>query len=154
MTTCASISSSSSSLTIPVHQRYRYAHETGDYVNVTLPEVKLLLGCRKRIRDYRVSKIDLCEPCVGLIAKWREIPYRMSNNRDYVWQIPIGDSSLSLFVTCVTLVTTIIGAIFIGHTIRTNALQSHPKEDWDNECKYINNFVSLLSNFYQWMFYN
>ncbi|KYN41337.1 Phosphatidylinositol-glycan biosynthesis class X protein [Trachymyrmex septentrionalis] len=129
VTTCASISLSSSSLTIPVHQRYQYAYETGGYVNVTLPEVKLLLGCRKRIKDHRVSKIDLCEPCVGLMAKWREIPYRMSNNRDYVWRIPIGDSSLSLFVTCATLVTTIIGAIFIGHAIRTNALHSHPKED-------------------------
>jgi len=129
VTACASVSSSSSSLTIPIHQRYRYARETGGYVNVTLPEVKLLLGCRQRIRDHRVSKIDLCEPCVGLMAKWREIPYRMLNNRDYVWPIPVGDSSLSFFVTCATLLTTIIGAVFIGHAIRTNALQSRPKED-------------------------
>lgn len=129
VTTCASINSSASSLTIPVHQRYRYARETGDYVNVTLPKPKLLLGCRKRVRDHRVSKIDLCEPCVGLMAKWREVPYRMSNNREYVWPIPVGDSSLSLFVTCATLLTTIVGAIFIGHAIRTNASQSHAKED-------------------------
>ncbi|XP_071576584.1 phosphatidylinositol-glycan biosynthesis class X protein [Temnothorax nylanderi] len=129
VTTCASISSSFSSLTIPVHQRYRYAHETGGYVNVTLPEPKLLLGCRERVRDHRVSKIDLCEPCVSLMTKWREIPYRMSKNREYVWPIPVGDLSLSLFVTCATLLTTIIGAIFIGHAIWTNADQSHPKED-------------------------
>lgn len=130
VTTCASVSSSSASLTIPVHQRYRYAGESGGYVNVILPDVKLLLGCRKRLRDHRVSKIDLCEPCVGLVAKWREIPYRMSNERDYVWPIPVGDSSLSLYVTCATLLTTIIGALFIGHAIRTNApSQSHPKED-------------------------
>jgi len=96
---------------------------------VSLPEAKLLLGCRERIRDHRVSKIDLCEPCVGLMTKWREIPYRMSNNRDYVWPIPVGDSCLSLFITCVTLLTTIIGAIFIGNAIRANASQSHPKED-------------------------
>ncbi|KAL6258332.1 hypothetical protein P5V15_010418 [Pogonomyrmex californicus] len=130
VTICASIHSSSSSLAIPIHQRYRYAHETGGYINVTLPEIKLLLGCRERIKDYRVSKIDLCEPCVGLVAKWREIPYYMLNNRNYVWPIPVGDSSLSLFVTCATLLTTVIGAVFIGLAIRTNVLdQSHPKED-------------------------
>ncbi|XP_011862211.1 PREDICTED: uncharacterized protein LOC105558899 isoform X2 [Vollenhovia emeryi] len=129
VTTCAPVSSSSSSLTIPVHQRYRYARDTGDYVNVTLPQPRLLLGCRARVRDHRVSKIDLCEPCVDLVAKWREIPYRMSRNCDYVWPIPVGDSSLSLFVTCATLLTTIVGAIFIGRAIRTNASQSHPKED-------------------------
>ncbi|KYM95666.1 PREDICTED: uncharacterized protein LOC108780134 [Cyphomyrmex costatus] len=128
ITTCASINSSSSSLTIPIHQRYRYAHKSGDYVNVTLPEVKLLLGCRKRIRDHRVSKIDLCKPCVELMAKWREIPYHMSNNRNYIWPIPVGDSSVSLFVTCATLLSTIVGAIFIGYAIRTNTLH-HSKED-------------------------
>ncbi|XP_012523233.1 uncharacterized protein LOC105829123 [Monomorium pharaonis] len=131
VTTCTSVSSSfSCSLTIPIHQRYRYARETGGYVNVTLPLARLLLGCQQRIRDHRVSKIDLCEPCVGLMAKWREIPYRMLNDHDYVWPIPVGDSSLSLLVTCATLLTTIVGAIFIGHAIWTNATsQSHPKED-------------------------
>ena len=134
VTTCASVSSSSSSsLIIPIHQRYRYARETGGYVNVTLPMVRLLLGCRQRIRDHRVSKVDLCEPCVSLMAKWREIPYHMSNNRDHVWPIPVGDSSLSLFVTCATLLTTIVGGLFIGHAIWTYASQSHPKEDWGSK---------------------
>lgn len=148
VTTCASINSSSSTLIIPVHQRYRAARETGGYVNVTLPEPKLLLGCRERVKDHRVSKIDLCEPCVGLMAKWREIPYRMSKNRAYVWPIPVGASSLALFVTCATLLTTIVGAIFIGHAIRTNALQNHPKEDWDNlRVKYTDKFIRF-THFY------
>lgn len=129
VTACTSISLSSSSLVIPLHQRYRYARETGGYVDVIVPEPKLLLGCQERIRDHRVSKTDLCEPCVSLATKWREIPYRMLNNRAYVWPIPVGNSSLSMFVTYVTLLATIIGAMFIAHAIRTNASKNHSKQD-------------------------
>lgn len=129
VTACASVSSSSSNLMIPLHQRYRYAHETGGYVDAIVPEPKLLLGCQKRLRDHRVSKTDLCEPCVSLAVKWREIPYRMSNDRTYVWPIPVGDSSLSTFVTYITLLVTVIGAIFIARAIRTNTLKNHSKED-------------------------
>ncbi|KAL0113299.1 hypothetical protein PUN28_012451 [Cardiocondyla obscurior] len=128
VTSCSSINSSLSNLIIPIHQRYRYAVETGGYVNITLPKPKLLLGCQKRVRDHRVSKIDLCEPCVSLMVKWREIPYHISNNFEYVWPIPVGNSSLSLFITCITLLTTFAGAIFIGDAILTNT-RSHPKED-------------------------
>lgn len=131
VTTCGHVSRSSSScmLTIPVHQRYQYARETGSYVGVLLPEPQLFLGCRGRIKDHRISKMDLCEPCVSLTTKWRQIPYHMSRNRDYVWSIPIGDSSLSMLVTFVTLSATIVGAIFIAHAIRTNAPNNHRKED-------------------------
>ncbi|EZA50528.1 hypothetical protein DMN91_009936 [Ooceraea biroi] len=125
VTTCASLSrtknhQSWSILTIPVHQRYQYAHETGGYANVTLPMPKLLLGCQERIKEYRVSKTDLCEPCVDLATKWREIPYRMLSSRDYIWPIPVGNKSVSLFVTCITLSATVIGAIFIGYAMRTS----------------------------------
>lgn len=129
VTACASVSSSSSNLMIPLHQRYRYAHETGGYVEAIVPEPKVLLGCRERIRNHRVSKTDLCEPCVSLAVKWREIPHRMLNDRAYVWPIPVGDSSLSTFVTCITLLATVIGGIFIAHAIRTNISKNHPKED-------------------------
>jgi len=113
-------------LSIPVHQRYQYAHEIGGYVNVTLPMPKLLLGCRERIKEYRVSKTNLCEPCVNQAIKWREIPYHMLSNHDYIWLIPIGNTSISLFVTCVTLSVTIIGAIIIGYAMRIN---NRAKED-------------------------
>ncbi|XP_029157790.1 uncharacterized protein LOC114930200 [Nylanderia fulva] len=128
VTACASVRSSSTNLMIPLHQRYRYAHETGGYVDATVPDPKLLLGCRERLRDHRVSKTDLCEPCVSLAVKWREIPYRMLNYHTYVWPIPVGDSSLSTFVTYTTLLATVIGAIFILRAIRTNTL-NHAKED-------------------------
>ncbi|XP_072745690.1 phosphatidylinositol-glycan biosynthesis class X protein [Anoplolepis gracilipes] len=129
VTTCAPVSSSLSTLMIPLHQRYRYARETGGYVDVIVPEPKLLLGCRERVRDHRVSKLDLCEPCVNLAIKWREIPYRMSNDRTYVWPIPVGNSSISTFVTYGTLLATIIGAIFIANAIRTNISKNHSKQD-------------------------
>lgn len=130
VTTCGQVSSSSCVLTIPVHQRYQYARETGGgYVGVTLPEPQLLLGCRGRVKGHRVSKTNLCEPCVGLATKWRQIPYRMSSNRNYVWSIPIGDSSLSALVACVTLSVTIVGAIFIARAIHANASKSRQKKD-------------------------
>ncbi|XP_070162651.1 phosphatidylinositol-glycan biosynthesis class X protein [Polyergus mexicanus] len=129
VTACTSVSLSSSSLVIPLHQRYRYARETGGYIDAIVPEPKLFLGCRERLKDHRVSKTDLCEPCVSLAIKWREIPYRMLNDRAYVWPIPVGDSSLSTYVTYVTLLATVIGAIFIAHAIRINTLKNHSKQD-------------------------
>lgn len=128
VTTCSSVNLSLSSLMIPLHQRYRYARETSGYIDAIVPEPKLLLGCQKRIRDHRVSKTDLCEPCVNLAIKWREIPYHMLNDRTYVWPIPVGDSSLSTFVTYVTLLATIIGAIFIAQAIRTNISKNYSKK--------------------------
>lgn len=131
VTTCASVSLSSNCiLTIPVHQRYQYARETGGYVVVTLPKPKLLLGCQERVRGHRVSKTDLCQPCVNLATKWREIPYSMSSGSNYAWAVPVGDSSLLTLVTCATLSATIVGAILIARAIRTNVSSNdHQKKD-------------------------
>jgi len=130
VTACTSVNRTKNqswfTLSIPVHQRYQYAHETDDYVNVTLPMPKLLLGCRERIKEYRVSKTNLCEPCVNQAIKWREIPYHMLSNHDYIWPIPVGNTSISLCVTCVTLSITIIGAIIIGYAMR---ISNRTKED-------------------------
>lgn len=60
-----------------LHQRYQRARDHENYVNVTLPNPKLLLGCRERIKEYPVSKINICESCAKLIYKWREIPFHM-----------------------------------------------------------------------------
>lgn len=129
VTTCASINSSSSTLMIPLHQRYQYARETDSHIDVIVPKPKLLLGCQKRIKDHRVSKTDLCSPCENLVTKWREVPYRMSNDLDYTWSMPIGDSSLSMFVTYITLLATLIGAIFTGRAILNNASNDYQKTD-------------------------
>ncbi|XP_020295909.1 uncharacterized protein LOC109860902 [Pseudomyrmex gracilis] len=129
VTSCASISSSSFNLTIPLHQRYHYACETSDYVKVYVPRPKLLLGCYRRIRDHRVSKINLCQPCVGLATKWREISYRILNNHNYIWLIPVGNLLFSTFVTCITLLITIIGAVFVGYAIWANTLKNRKKKN-------------------------
>lgn len=134
VTTCAPVRRTKdnqawSTLTIPVHQRYHYAQKSGSYVTVTLPTPRLLLGCQERIREYRVSKINLCEPCVDLATKWREIPYRILSDHARTWTTPIGNTSSSLFVTCVTLTVTVIGAMFIGCAMRAS---SRAKEDWNN----------------------
>ncbi|KAH0956060.1 hypothetical protein HN011_010902 [Eciton burchellii] len=70
-------------LSIPIHQRYQYARETGGYANTTLPMPRLLLGCREKIKEYRVSKLNLCKPCINQTTKWREIPYFLMNDNDY-----------------------------------------------------------------------
>ncbi|EFN85106.1 hypothetical protein EAI_14902 [Harpegnathos saltator] len=130
VTTCGSIMSLSSYiLTIPVHQRYQYSRETGGSVSVTLPMPRLLLGCQKRLKDHRISKINLCDPCVGLAAKWREIPYNVSNSESYEWSIPVGDSSLLTLVTYVTLLFTAVGAILIVCAIHVNVSKNHLKQD-------------------------
>ncbi|XP_014488731.1 PREDICTED: uncharacterized protein LOC106751940 [Dinoponera quadriceps] len=130
VTTCGSVVSSSSCvLIIPVHQRYQYARKTGGYVNVTLPMPRLLLGCQERLKDHRVSKINLCEPCVDLATKWREIPYTVLNGGDYEWSVPVGNSSLLTFVIYVTLLFTVVSAIFIASAIHVNASKNRQKED-------------------------
>lgn len=134
VTTCRSvISLSSCTLTIPVHQRYQYAQEIGSYVILTLPMPRLLLGCRERLKDRRVSKIDLCEPCVDLATKWREIPYIVLNDDGYeniaTWSIPVGNSSFLTLVTYVTLMFTVVGAVCIASAIHINASKNRRKED-------------------------
>lgn len=77
---CSHLTNVKSTLKLPVHQRYRYAGVNDKYINISLPDPKLLLGCRKRLKEYRISKIDLCSPCVDIVPKWREIPYLILNN--------------------------------------------------------------------------
>jgi phosphatidylinositol glycan class X len=114
-------------LSIPIHQRYQYARETGGYANTTLPMPRLLLGCREKIKEYRVSKLNLCKPCINQTTKWREIPYFLMNEYDYIWEIPLGNTSISRSVIFVTLSVTIIAAIIIGYTMQTN--HYHKKQD-------------------------
>ncbi|XP_032683883.1 uncharacterized protein LOC116850105 [Odontomachus brunneus] len=121
------ISLSTITLTIPVHQRYQYAQESGGYVNVTLPMPGLLLGCQERLKNHRVSKINLCEPCIDLAAKWREISYTVWDN--YTWSMPVGNLSLLTLVSYVTLIITVLSAVLIAYSIRVNALRNHRKED-------------------------
>lgn len=66
-------------LSVPIHQRYHAPLEDKNYINVTLPKAKLLLGCKQRLRNFPVSKIDLCSPCVDLSIKWREITYKTAS---------------------------------------------------------------------------
>lgn len=80
VTTCLPLIGTNSTFKLPIHQRYQYATESNGYITIALPEPRLLLGCKERIKEYRPSKIDLCSPCVELVPKWREISYIMVNS--------------------------------------------------------------------------
>lgn len=129
VTVCGPVNLASSVLRIPIHQRYQYARKNGGYVNVILHKPKVLLGCKDRVKNHRVSKINLCEPCVNLAVKWRNIPYNMTIKQDNTWLIPVGDSSLLPLISCVTLLITIIGAIFVARAIWMNASKKQKKKD-------------------------
>lgn len=73
---CTALNFDATTLNLTIHQRYQRAKEKEDYANVILPFPKLLLGCKKRIKEYQVSLIDLCDSCVGFAIKWREISYQ------------------------------------------------------------------------------
>ena len=77
ITICSSSIGTKTTLKLPIHQRYLYVNENSSHSTVTLQKPSLLLGCKKRIREHRTSKIDLCSPCVQLVSKWREIPYKV-----------------------------------------------------------------------------
>lgn len=112
---------------LPVHQRYQYASSINRYMNITLPKPKLLIGCKKRINEYRVSKIDLCSPCVELVPKWREIPYVMYTK--HVWTVPVGDTTTLSAVTYITLLLTILCTIYLMRTIWRPMPRQHQKEE-------------------------
>lgn len=76
VTICSRLTSTKLNLEVPVHQRYRLANPAGQPFNVTIPKPKLLIGCKDRVKDHRVSKIQICWPCVDFSKKWREIPYK------------------------------------------------------------------------------
>lgn len=75
VTICKRLQGSDTILTLPIHQRYQDATPDGGYVDVTLPKAQLLVGCKSRLKEHRVSKIDLCSPCVDLVPKWRTVSY-------------------------------------------------------------------------------
>lgn len=128
---CSRLTNIESTLKVPVHQRYRYASVNDKYINISLPDPKLLLGCRKRLKEYRISKIDLCSPCVDVVPKWREIPYVMVNNKDMEneWTIPIGETTMLPLVTYTTLLLTILCTIFLIHTIWKSMPKQHLKKE-------------------------
>ncbi|XP_015597310.1 phosphatidylinositol-glycan biosynthesis class X protein-like [Cephus cinctus] len=128
VTVCSLLNNITSILTIPIHQRYQNAREGGGYINVSLPSPKLLLGCKERVKGYRVSKVELCLPCADLVTKWREIPY-YSTTCNYVWQVPVGDLSHLTLVTNVTLLLTSLGALFALKRIWSNRSSRSKKEN-------------------------
>ncbi|XP_076245187.1 GPI alpha-1,4-mannosyltransferase I, stabilizing subunit [Calliopsis andreniformis] len=124
VTICSPLISTNFTLKLPIHQRYQYASKNSSYMTIILPKPILLLGCKDRIKEYRISKIDLCSPCAEVVTKWREIPYIM-DTKDVVWTIPVGNSSLLSTVICTTILATILLTIFLMKTI----WKSTPKMD-------------------------
>ncbi|KAK0174776.1 hypothetical protein PV327_010506 [Microctonus hyperodae] len=112
LTICNQFNNGINILNVKLHQRYQRARDHESYVNVTLPNPKILLGCRERIKEYPVSKIDICESCAKLIYKWREIPYHMKS-QPYTWVIPVGKLSQRNYVTWITLFACALGTILI-----------------------------------------
>ncbi|OAD59362.1 hypothetical protein WN48_09193 [Eufriesea mexicana] len=127
VTICSHLTSIESTLKLPIHQRYQYANENNRYINITLPKPKLLLGCKERIKEYRVSKIDLCSPCVEIIPKWREIPYIM--NIENLWTTPVGEASMLRVVTYITLILTTLCTVLLMQTIWNSIPKQHLKRD-------------------------
>ncbi|XP_051154493.1 phosphatidylinositol-glycan biosynthesis class X protein, partial [Leptopilina boulardi] len=77
VTVCSRLIGSNVILTLPLHQRYHEPREGGGYIEIKLPKPKLLIGCEERIKEHRVSKVELCSPCSELVDKWREISYNL-----------------------------------------------------------------------------
>ncbi|KAF7379400.1 hypothetical protein HZH66_014771 [Vespula vulgaris] len=128
ITFCSLINNGTCIASLPIHQRYQYPKENGDYENIILKKPILLIGCKQRIKEYRVSKIDLCPLCANMMIKWREIPY-VIDEIDYIWTVPIGNTSFLPCVTCITLLTTIIGTVFLMGTIWKTMSKEHLKKN-------------------------
>nr|XP_033340647.1 phosphatidylinositol-glycan biosynthesis class X protein-like isoform X1 [Megalopta genalis] len=128
VTICSPLTSKKFIFNFPIHQRYQYASDNNKYMNITLPKPNLLLGCKKRIKEYRISTIDLCPPCVEVVNKWREIPYIMDTG-NVTWTIPVGNSSILTTITYTTLISTILCSLFLMKTICKSAFIKHEKEE-------------------------
>ncbi|XP_046744315.1 phosphatidylinositol-glycan biosynthesis class X protein [Diprion similis] len=114
-------------LALPIHQRYRFSQEYGGYIAIDIPQPKLLLGCKERLKDYRVSKIDLCSPCVHLALKWREVPFKMKFS-EKVWLIPVGNTTYLNCVSYVTLLVTGLGAAAVLQTMLSlRSISGYPR---------------------------
>lgn len=128
VTICSLLVDTQSTLKFPIHQRYQYPSENNTYMTITLPKPKLLLGCKERIKELRVSKIDLCSPCVEIVPKWREILYIM-DTEDVVWAIPVGNLYMSTIVTHITLSLTTLCTLFLIYRIWKAVPSTHEKNE-------------------------
>ncbi|XP_043272981.1 uncharacterized protein [Venturia canescens] len=128
ITVCGPLKKSDNFLSLLLHQRYRMPQENTPYVNITLPGPVLLLGCEERIKEYSVSKIDLCTPCVDFSLKWREIPYKMIKE-NYIWSVAVGDLSDLEYVTNGTFLVVILGTIFILRILWSSKDQKEEKKN-------------------------
>ncbi|XP_050586526.1 phosphatidylinositol-glycan biosynthesis class X protein-like isoform X2 [Bombus affinis] len=125
VTICSSLIRAGCTLKVPIHQRYQHANDSNKYMNITLPNPMLLLGCKERIKDYRVSKLDLCSPCVEIVSKWREIPYIM--DKEDIWTIPVGETTMLPVVTFITFSLTILCTLCLIQTIWKSMSKQHFK---------------------------
>ncbi|KZC08904.1 Phosphatidylinositol-glycan biosynthesis class X protein [Dufourea novaeangliae] len=128
VTICSPLCTTESVFKFPIHQRYQYANETSRYMSINIPKPNILLGCTKRIKEYRTSIIDVCSPCVNFVNKWREIPYTM-DTENVVWMVPIGNLSVLTIVTSTTLLLTVLCTMFLMQTICKHVLITHKKEE-------------------------
>ncbi|XP_043520118.1 phosphatidylinositol-glycan biosynthesis class X protein-like isoform X1 [Frieseomelitta varia] len=124
---CSSLTRVGCALKLPIHQRYQYANDSNKYMNITLLNPILLLGCRKKIEGYRVSKLDLCFPCVTIVPKWREIPYVM--DKKDLWTIPVGETTMLYLVTYITFLLTILCTLYLIQTIWKSVPKQHLKHE-------------------------
>ncbi|KAJ8679907.1 hypothetical protein QAD02_015694 [Eretmocerus hayati] len=112
-TICTRLRSTKTVLSVPVHQRYRFATTKGHAYVVKLFKPKLLLGCKDRITNLRVSKYKICKPCLAYAKKWREVPYQWKGDGNFTWIVPVGNANRKFEVTLITLFITIGGAVYV-----------------------------------------
>ncbi|XP_011506401.1 PREDICTED: uncharacterized protein LOC105368916 [Ceratosolen solmsi marchali] len=132
ITICSRLTSSKKTLIIPVHQRYHLASRSGEFINITLPQPKLLIGCPDRLKEHRVSTTVICWPCSEYVKKWRDIYYRWEGDNNFIWQIPVGNTSQKFQVTCITLFVTSLCAAYVLWIIYKSYKISKDKQSKDD----------------------
>ncbi|XP_054014855.1 phosphatidylinositol-glycan biosynthesis class X protein [Hylaeus anthracinus] len=128
VTICSPVIGNKSTLMFPIHKRYQYPSENNTYMTITLPKPNLLLGCKERIRKYRISKIDLCSSCAEVVPKWREITYILEKENTS-WSIPVGNLRMLTTVTYITLLLTILCTMFLMRTVWKAVPSTHEKQE-------------------------
>ncbi|XP_014212287.1 uncharacterized protein LOC106642136 [Copidosoma floridanum] len=113
LTVCSKLSSTKTTLSVPIHQRYRFSTDTGQPIHVSIPRPLLFIGCKDRIKEHRVSKIRIGWPCIDLVKKWRDVFYVWEGDRGFVWKIPAGNTSRKYVVTGVTMLVTLLGGAYV-----------------------------------------
>ncbi|XP_031778645.1 phosphatidylinositol-glycan biosynthesis class X protein isoform X2 [Nasonia vitripennis] len=132
VTICSRLSNTKTVLSIPIHQRYQFATSNGEPSNVTLPRPKLLIGCRDRLKEHRVSKLKICWPCVEYSKKWRDLSFKWEGDGNFVWSIPVGNTSRKFEITCITLLVTFSGAVYVLWTIYNTCKVPKDRKPKDN----------------------